>query len=424
MRFLYLPPNSQAMRERLRLEAHFEQFWSAFRDQHESLAASLKAPGRTDALATFMHKHLPMSANELEWEFGPAPDGGYKLVFSIYPHHTYRAVCDRLVELAPTMDGWSFAGYRQPEPPSVAGELLTGRRGVPLGETWFKIELFRGQCVAITCFASAVSGRATELQAASANLLVEILVGEQTFENWVGPITLLPIPKSGFIFKKSARPSGTVGIDSLKSAVDAAISALAERLPNTTRANSSEREDVLVRLNELDGETVPRGEDGRAMIGCTLQRDPEQVPEQDDYAERDDLLFASTIEMPLLRATSGHFHSRRFSRVGETFCYLKLSRALWTDVLPPRADLEDALSANLQQRGLGVSWGGATGRRYSYIELALTHVSNAIDVIRHTISMSQHKIDAGWLLFHDVTLRDEYVDIATDQDLRPPARKA
>ena len=89
------------------------------------------------------------------------------------------------------------------------------------------------------------------------------------------------------------------------------------------------------------------------------------------------------------------------------------------DPYDDRGDLEEALDAALIPNKLGCHVGGATGLRYTYVELALVDVRRSIEAIRKVLHgrVSQR----SWLLFHDADLCGEWVGIYPDSP-PPPMR--
>jgi hypothetical protein len=111
----------------------------------------------------------------------------------------------------------------------------------------------------------------------------------------------------------------------------------------------------------------------------------------------------------------GLFCSERFSRCGETFCYVKLdgSQVLAEERVADKSKIEDALDAALKPSKLGCSIGGGTGLRYSYIDLALTDVDKGIERIRHALQAAQVP-NRSWIQFFDTDLAAEWVGIYDD----------
>jgi hypothetical protein len=142
-----------------------------------------------------------------------------------------------------------------------------------------------------------------------------------------------------------------------------------------------------------------------------VQLEPEPA---EDYLHRDDLLVASTHAIEVFQAahSSGIFVSSCHSRMGETFCYLKLD----ADEVPSehrvdfRSLFEDALNPQLLQAGVGGCIGGGSGLRYSYIDLALTDVNRAVPIIQQVLAQHQAP-QRSWLLFFDDELAREWVGV-------------
>jgi hypothetical protein len=114
------------------------------------------------------------------------------------------------------------------------------------------------------------------------------------------------------------------------------------------------------------------------------------------------------------------FTSSCHSRFGELFCYLKIDgidvpRERFVEF---RSDIEDTLSPALAQAGVGCCIGGGSGIRYSYIDLALTDVNQAIPIIRQVLSARRVPLRA-WLLFFDDELSHEWIGIYA-QTPEPP----
>src|SRR5262249_15564683 len=139
---------------------------------------------------------------------------------------------------------------------------------------------------------------------------------------------------------------------------------------------------------------------------------------QDDYLHRYDLLTALTCAPDMWRnAHSGDlFWSGRFSRSSEVFCYLKMDRGgpIRRAAVGDRNKAEDALNAGLRPGRLGCVIGGGSGRRYDYIDLALTDVRAAVSVIREVLARSALETRRGWLQFFDHALGAEWVGLQPD----------
>jgi len=125
-----------------------------------------------------------------------------------------------------------------------------------------------------------------------------------------------------------------------------------------------------------------------------------------------------------LTAANAHsnsaFNSARFSQCGETFCFIKVdgSKGLTPEGFADKAEIEDSLDQALRRENLGAVVGGGTGRRYSYVDLALVDVPRAIPVVR-TALQSGKMPKRTWLQFFDSELAREWVGISADSPERP-----
>ena len=142
----------------------------------------------------------------------------------------------------------------------------------------------------------------------------------------------------------------------------------------------------------------------------------------DDYPRYLDMFVAVTADLDLWRALheDEFFYSERYSRQGETFCYLKLdgSEGLDEEKFPDRASVEDALNEILVPALAGCVIGGGTGLRYSYIDLALANVNAALPLIKTRLHAG--KVNRrSWLLFFDATLAEEWIGIYDDSPAPP-----
>jgi hypothetical protein len=140
-----------------------------------------------------------------------------------------------------------------------------------------------------------------------------------------------------------------------------------------------------------------------------------------DYSNQLDLFFASSVNAKLWQAThSRNFCSERFSRHGETFCYVKLdgSENLENVLFNDRSEIESALNYVLKEAGLGGHIGGGTGLRYAYIDLALIDVKSGIEAIRARL-LAGNLPKRSWIQFYDSELATEWVRIYDDSP-EPP----
>lgn len=408
MRFRYLDVDTPEYRARIALEAQFDQFWSAFRD---AVAAAPDPRKSSDWIVALMRERLPLSGTRIEWEAGPDASGDMKLVLTAAGERGLRPAVGRLVELAPQIDGWSVVDYRQPEPATVAPMLLDGRAGRharPIETPAFRVADGRHGLIDVECLAT----NATEepIMRSLATLLVEILVGEQAYDAWIGAITLAPMPRRGLL-RRPAPPDGAVGPEMLRGAVERKIAERVARLPDRPRHALSDAAWAALGATADDHWT-------------TYKVDPAPADADGDWLHMADRHFATVREPPLFEATLAYgFDSRRFSRVGERFAYLKFEHAgIWLaeQLLDRRDAFYDALDLALRGAEAGRAWGTASGLRYLYIELALADVDAAIPLIR-AAAVEAGVGDRSWLLFHDADLCDEWIGLTPETPAPPRA---
>lgn len=94
------------------------------------------------------------------------------------------------------------------------------------------------------------------------------------------------------------------------------------------------------------------------------------------------------------------------------------SKGLTPEGFADKAEIEDSLDQALRRENLGAVVGGGTGRRYSYVDLALVDVPRAIPVVR-TALQSGKMPKRTWLQFFDSELAREWVGISADSPERP-----
>ncbi len=187
-------------------------------------------------------------------------------------------------------------------------------------------------------------------------------------------------------------------IATLQPNVDQLISAIRDKLPDRP-------------WYQVDMESGPEW--------SLLEIEPTQA---DDYPGQSDEFLCVTQLPMLMQNVFSHmaFDSIRYSRFGEIFCYLKLegNAAFNHKSVDERTELSDALDAALRPLELGASLGGGTGLQYCYIELALTKLDAAWQVIG-TVLANGRIPKRTWLLFHDADLATQWRGVYDDTPSPP-----
>lgn len=386
MRWDYLDPPTPTDREaKARALAAIERWWSEFACSTGRIDACFRREGDLD-LAEWMKRWLGAVHPELCWEFGPAVRGkGHRLVITPEADKELRPMVRSLLGAAPQLPGWEFYGYRLPEPNDV--HLMIGAR------TELEVPGLVGR-------AAPGDGNRIDVRFAcpgfpdlddlgkAAFVASETLFGEEALDRWIGIIEAVEYdPELEWL----DLPDLGVEVDRIRAELLAAL----PRVP----------------LLEL-----------RAGCGWHTVR---LKPREGDPSRRGDMMGATTRCLEVLKATHSRspFYSGRFSRVGETFCYLQLERGgpVQGDAVERRGRIEDALDAALASAGLGCCIGGGEGLHASYVDLALTDVARSLPVIQAALRGLDVPRQSR-LLFFDDELRAEWVGIWPETP--PPTRAA
>ncbi len=327
-------------------------------------------------LPDWMHEHLGAVHPALMWEYGPAvKQPGHRLVITPEVRKDLRLLVRQLLALAPELHGWEFYEYRLVEPFDEAMQTVEGRTGIDLRDV--SVEARRGDfgCIDLRFISPRFDPEDAESHERSDALqavfiAAESLLGEETLDRWIGTVDLAAEPAS--------RGPDLVPLRQLRETVDALITDIQDSLPHR-----------------------PWHEADLGQGWTCLQLEPEEA---DEYAGQADLFVGVTVYPNMIRnvLSSTPFDSVRWSRFGERFCYLKIDglEGLAGSSFEDRGGIEDAVNDLLRTEKLGSAIGGGTGRRYSYIELAVMDVDAAWPMMRDVLRAGCLPIRT-WLLFHD-----------------------
>jgi hypothetical protein len=378
-----------------------DRFWSAIQAKLPAIEASIAGNGD---VAGWMREQVDKLSPSLEWELGPSA-AGHRLTITAAWERQFAPLAAAIAARAPQSPRWLFTSARPPASDQWALATFRGRGATNLELDSFRFRARRGphNTVAVECWWANRGAPEDAKNRALAHLATEVLLGEETFHQWVGPVTTKPRPVGGLLgrFFKDKAPVEMLPGAELQSRVGDVIDEIRSSLPDQPLAR---------------WEPPPDAEGG--PVGRAFKISP-PPPTQDDYAARHDLLVASAPSafVPLFEATLAPFQSCRFSRFGETFCYLKVDqRNGWG--FAERNAAQDALNAALEAAGLGRTLFGGTGKIYSYLHLALTDVPRAMEMIC-PILQERGADRRSWLLFHDLDLVDEWIGVWPDSPAPP-----
>ena len=365
------------------------RFWQQFEKAAPQLVATFSQQAEFD-IPAFMAQHLSAVDSRLMWEYGPPfRDGEQRLVMTVESERQLRPLLDALLARAPTLTGWEFYAYRVPESWRDALATVAGRTGIDVDE--WRFQATRGEFNFLDLKWYLPAGTEGEHLQYAAFVLSEALLGEELVVTWIGEISL-----------------------EVRANTEDAPGAAPATLPAC----------VAALIAEVD-RALPRDAQSSTGESFVFELEPE---DEEDYAGRQDLFVATTHGMAdLWKAAHSDFafSSRRFSKVGETFCYVKMDGR--EDVnhgdVDARAKIVASLEALLLPSGLGAVIGAGTGRRYSYIDLALRHLDHGLAEVRGALQRAGVP-EHSWLLFFDAHLAHEWIGVydATPPPLLEPAR--
>lgn len=390
MRWLYIDPrNAHEVAYRNDKLRNIDAWWQEFAAQSRQLSDLFSRRGAEWDLPAWMQEHLGSVDERLMWEFGPATRGeGHRLVITPEAERWLRPLLGAVLQRAPPLPGWEFHAYRLPEDVDTAQATVAARTGGDLTGTLVETRIGSGRRVELVFRSPACRSPEDNDALSTAFVAAETLLGEETLDCWIGGIEVAPIAKPGWLSKLTGKGEGSraLPLERLRPTVEALIGSLVEQLPE-----------------------VPCHEFVTDDKWSIIELQPD---EQDDYVERTDLYVAVTGRLEMWQGAHGGgiFHSGRYSRHGETFCYLKIDGAegLGGSRFADRAEIEDALNDLLVPAAAGCVVGGGTGRRYSYIDLALTDPARGVPLVRDLLGAGGIP-ERTWLQFFDDDLAQEWV---------------
>lgn len=369
-----LPPRSEDVElGALRHEA-IERWWKTFAASAGRLESLLREGKSIPALDADLAAVHP----ELSWEVAATPHAAARaLTITPAARKELRPLVCALLARAPRLSGWEFYPYRLPAPQALS-PLLRRRLGREAPD--LRVTLTRGEGNRIDLhYTSALLADSPAELLAAAQLASETLLGQELLELWAGVIEV------------EEDPTGAIPAAELPAAFAREREQIRASLPDLPHFELvGEAPWTSYKLEPTRGERYPRR---RGVIAGITQ----------DY----NLVRTLQAELP--------FSSLRFSRQGEVFAYLKLSRGAVSDreLVEWREALASVLTSRLGPYGACI--GGASGFGYCYLDLALCDVAAAIPVIRAAAQEGEAPVPReSWLLFCDDVWRSEWVGLWDD----------
>ncbi len=369
-----------------RIEASADRFWQRFAEvgdpdlvlEDRELAQRLEE----------IHPRLRLDVEPAEG------DGSHALVITPEIERRLIPLAEAVVARASSRKNWRHATGRSARNWKHALERVRRETGANHERARARAGFRRGHLLDIVVYTDGCGGHEDEAALDAAYVAVEALLGEECLHEWVGAISVAPMPRGGPLRLVGADDDTTsFPLVDLADAVDAAVRGVTDELPGPLCADASADWTLL----EMEAEPG------------------------DDYRGQTDRVLASTRMPEMLKCAleEAAFASSRFSKWGERFCTLKMdATGTQEERLAKRLALEDALGPSLHREQSGVVVGGGVGLRYSYVDLALSDVARATETIRG-LAQSQKVSNRSWMLFFDDEWADEWVGVYGDSPAPP-----
>jgi len=392
MRWLYYDKNntSEAVNHD-RVVRQIHDWWQKFTDKADDIDALFRQSADWD-LAEWMQQQLQSIHPELMWEFGPAINTkGHRLVITPEINAELRPLAEAIVNQAPSLRNWEFYTYRLPEDLETTLQTVEVRCDLDVKDVTVNVSAGEGNRIDLIFRWGQLAGD-DEQTFNAAFVTAETLLGEEMLDRWVGTIQLVD--------RSTPEDHGQrfIPLERLKPTFDSVVQSLRSQLPAEPLAAAID--------------------DARWAV---LKLEPQEAS---DYPDRYDLMTCVTCNPDLVSATfsSAPFFSERYSRCGETFCFVKIdgNGDLSGMEFEDREDLEEAVRNALEIEDAGTLAGGGTGLRYTYLELALTNLETGIAAIRRALQEGNVP-RRSWIQFHDANLAGEWIGIYDDSPEPPQA---
>ncbi len=256
--------------------------------------------------------------------------------------------------------------------------------------TRVRVGFVRGHLLELAFAVPGCFGHDDEQALEAATVYAEAVLGEQLLDEWVGSIGVSPAPRGGAlrVLDSAGQGAAVTPLVELAGLVERGVQGLLAGLPEAPLSKSDASDWTL-----LEGEPLRDASGAPSMRGM------------------DDTLMASTRCPELLKCflEGSPVSSRRFSRVGERFVYLKLPSAVPLSQRPEvRARVELALEPYLRDDGVVI--GNAVGVGHLYVVLALRQLGPALEGLLECVEAHPGLFPSGSdLRFLDATWADEWL---------------
>ena len=385
MPWKYVMPNDvESLQRRESTVQRISAWWDEFVRRVPKIEAHLVGTEPWD-LPGWMNERIATIHPRLRWEFGQDLGGRYLVITPETAHHL-RPMTETVIRRAPEVPGWSFREYRAAQEPEDIPPLVKARTGHNMGTTTVQAKIGHHRRIDFV-FQSLLAGQNEAAALQNARAAVDYLLGEDVAQRWAGHLDVVEI--------SHGLTQSFVPLVRVRTIVLDLITTILTDLPDRPYWRMPKLESIEAKYR------------------------PERVLE---YANQDDAMFGTTI-IPELREAGFKpgFCSCRFSRQGETFCYLKIdaSDVELEERYKRKKMVEEAMDAELRENGIGAVVGSATGRKYIYLDLAVVDVIKTLELTRRRLLALEVLPVRSWLLFYDADHAGEYIGLRSATP-RPP----
>jgi hypothetical protein len=370
MRWLYPDPNDhEEAAARRAIMSRIEKWWQAFTEAADKLP-QMDDPDR----AAFMKQELGAVDQRLtDWEIDTATKP-HRLMLSPCSDPSLRVLIEQIVNAAPEVDGWEIYPGLLPREPEVALREVEFLASSDAHEVLFAARM--NEMRRIDLLVRFSDFRDVDFARSQARRAVLQLLGDAVMQRWVGAVEVTTQRDEQRDWKPLAE---------LSLAVAAKIAEVDSELPG-----------------------VPLWQMTDKLRWSLWRLSPPDMP---DYPRQQDLLMGNSAldAMSACAQLDAPFDSRRYSKAGETFLYLKFDgdgRKV-AERMSERKRLEQAVNHALVHAKLGCVVGAGTGKRYSYLDIAVVEPAGALPVICE-LARAGGVSERSWVLFHDLHLRAEW----------------
>jgi hypothetical protein len=336
------------------------------------------------------------------------------------------------VQRAPMRYPWSFESERERWPLDQCIAAVSDDCGVDLTGARARVGITRGHLLEVALANPEFEPHdPTAIEAAER--LVSLLLGDARWNAWIAGVSVQAAPSSRLlrVVGHGEIPELPLALCEVDAAIEAAVAGILLGLPDAPlHAACENAEWTLFELDDMlrvaDAGSRPEWRTRPAVASGALSTAPPlcSTPPLCTTPPQADLLLAASACPEALKflLSEQPFSSRRFSRHGERFCYLKLRVDAANDEgrCHHRSELEDALDRALVPGRLGCVVGNGLGQEHVYVDLALSNVEASIPVVRSRLERAGIHGDA-WMFFFDDEWSNEWLAL-NERTQRPTSR--